>query len=87
MEDAGERGHRPVWVWRQLVYSRRARYAAGESDGLREVSQRPRTSPSRLSAEVEALVCELRRAQFPVWLCHVPPTGLPSYPRRPSRLA
>ena len=53
-------------VSRQSVYSWRARYAAGGIDGLRDVSRRPRTSPSRLAAETEALVCELRRAH-PRW--------------------
>ena len=53
-------------VSRQSVYAWRARYAAGGIDGLRDVSRRPRTSPSRLPAEVEALVCELRRAH-PRW--------------------
>src|SRR5579863_5331669 len=51
---------------RQSVYAWRDRYAAGGIDGLRDVSRRPRTSPSRLPAEVEALVCELRRAH-PRW--------------------
>jgi transposase InsO family protein len=49
-------------VSRQSVYSWKARHAAAGIDGLREASRRPRTSPARLSAEVEALVCELRRA-------------------------
>jgi transposase InsO family protein len=53
-------------VSRQSVYSWKARHAAGGLDGLREVSRRPRTSPSRLLAETEALVCELRRAH-PRW--------------------
>jgi transposase InsO family protein len=53
-------------VSRQSVYSWRDRYAAGGIDGLRDASRRPRTSPSRLPAEVEALVCELRRAH-PRW--------------------
>jgi transposase InsO family protein len=53
-------------VSRQSVYTWRDRYAAGGIDGLRDVSRRPRTSPSRLPAEVEALVCELRRAH-PRW--------------------
>nr|WP_107073882.1 hypothetical protein [Streptomyces sp. FxanaA7] len=29
---------------------------------MREASRRPRTSPTRLPAEVEALVCEMRRS-------------------------
>jgi transposase InsO family protein len=53
-------------VSRQSVYAWKARHAAAGIDGLREVSRRPRTSPSRLAAEAEALVCELRRAH-PRW--------------------
>ena len=53
-------------VSRQSVYSWKARHAAAGIDGLREGSRRPRTSPSRLAADVEALVCELRRAH-PRW--------------------
>ncbi len=53
-------------VSRQSVYTWKARHAAGGVDGLREASRRPRTSPGRLAAETEALVCELRRAH-PRW--------------------
>jgi len=53
-------------VSRQSVYVWKARHAAAGVDGLREASRRPRTSPSRLAAETEALVCELRRAH-PRW--------------------
>jgi transposase len=53
-------------VSRQSVYSWKTRYASAGMDGLREVSRRPRTSPGRLAAETEALVCELRRAH-PRW--------------------
>jgi transposase len=53
-------------VSRQSVYAWKARHAAAGLDGLREVTRRPRTSPSRLAAETEALVCELRRAH-PRW--------------------
>ena len=53
-------------VSRQSVYSWKARHAAAGIDGLRETSRRPRTSPSWLAAETEALVCELRRAH-PRW--------------------
>ena len=53
-------------VSRQSVYSWKARHAAAGIDGLREASRRPRTSPSRLAAETEALVCELWRAH-PRW--------------------
>jgi transposase InsO family protein len=53
-------------VSRQSVYSWKARHAAAGIDGPREASRRPRTSPSRLAASTEALVCELRRAH-PRW--------------------
>jgi transposase InsO family protein len=53
-------------VSRQSVYTWKVKYAAGGIDGLRDASRRPRTSPSRLPAETEALVCELRRAH-PRW--------------------
>lgn len=51
-------------VSRQSVYSWKARHAAAGIDGLRESSRRPRTSPSRLAAETEALVCELRSVTY-----------------------
>ena len=41
-------------------------YAAAGIDGLREATRRLRTAPSRLAAETEALVCELRGAH-PQW--------------------
>jgi transposase InsO family protein len=53
-------------VSRQSVYSWRDKYKAGGIDALRDASRRPRTSPSRLPAGVEALACELRRAH-PRW--------------------
>ena len=53
-------------VSRQSVYTWKARYGSGGVDALREVSRRPRTSPRRLAAETEALVCELRR-EHPRW--------------------
>jgi len=53
-------------VSRQSVYTWKARHAAAGIDGLREATRRPRTSPSRLAAGTEALVCELRRAH-PRW--------------------
>jgi transposase InsO family protein len=53
-------------VSRQSVYAWRGRYQASGIDGLRDASRRPRTSPSRLAADVEALVSELRRAH-PRW--------------------
>ena len=48
------------------MYTWKARYAAAGIDGLWEATRRPRTSPSRLAAETEALVCELRQAH-PRW--------------------
>ncbi|MFI9332164.1 helix-turn-helix domain-containing protein [Kitasatospora sp. NPDC052868] len=53
-------------VSRQSVYTWKAKHAAGGFEGLREASRRPRTSPTRLPAEVEALVCEMRRSH-PRW--------------------
>jgi transposase len=51
---------------RQSVYRWKARYERDGVTGLEEKSRRPRTSPRRMPAEVEALVCELRRAH-PRW--------------------
>jgi transposase InsO family protein len=51
---------------RQSVYAWQRRYQQHGLDGLKERSRRPRTSPRRLAAELEALVCELRRAH-PRW--------------------
>ncbi len=53
-------------VSRQSVYAWKKRYAERGLDGLREASRRPRSSPSRLAADVEALICELRRRN-PRW--------------------
>ena len=53
-------------VSRQTIYTWKSRYHADGLNGLRERSRRPRTSPTRLAAEVEALACELRRAH-PRW--------------------
>ncbi|MFJ5036227.1 IS481 family transposase, partial [Streptomyces sp. NPDC088560] len=53
-------------VSRQTVYTWKSKYDADGFEGLREKSRRPRTSPTRLPAEVEALVCEMRRAN-PRW--------------------
>ncbi|MEU1276351.1 IS481 family transposase [Streptomyces sp. NPDC005799] len=53
-------------VSRQAVHGWRRRYEAGGRGGLDDVSRRPHSSPHRLAAEVEALVCELRRAH-PRW--------------------
>jgi transposase InsO family protein len=49
-------------VSRQSVYAWKARYEAGGLDGLREVSRRPRTTPTRTAATTEAMICEMRRA-------------------------
>jgi transposase InsO family protein len=53
-------------VSRQSVYAWKRRYQASGLDGLREVSRRPHTSPTRLDSELEALICELRRSH-PRW--------------------
>lgn len=53
-------------VSRQAVYTWKAKHAAGGIDALREVSRRPKTSPTRVPAEVEVLACEMRRAH-PRW--------------------
>jgi transposase InsO family protein len=55
-----------VGVSRQSVHSWVARYRSGGLAGLADRSQRPRSSPNQASAEVEARVCELRRAH-PKW--------------------
>jgi transposase InsO family protein len=51
---------------RQSVHNWLRRFQAEGVDGLVERSRRPNTSPTRLSAEIEALICELRRA-YPRW--------------------
>ncbi len=53
-------------VSRQAVYSWKAKYDAAGMDGLQEASRRPKSSPTRIPAEVEALVCEMRRTH-PRW--------------------
>ena len=53
-------------VSRQAVYAWKAKHDADGVDGLREASRRPKTSPTRVPAEVEALVCEMRRVH-PRW--------------------
>jgi transposase len=53
-------------VSRQSIYSWKRKYEQDGVAGLAEASRRPRTSPSRLAAEIEALICELRRAH-PKW--------------------
>src|SRR3954471_1338937 len=52
-------------VSRQAVYAWKAKHAAGGIDALREVSRRPKTSPTRVPADVEALACEMRRGHTP----------------------
>ncbi|MEV4672354.1 helix-turn-helix domain-containing protein [Actinomadura sp. NPDC049382] len=51
---------------RQSLHAWRRRFENEGMPGLADRSRRPRTSPTRLPAEVEALVCELRR-QHPRW--------------------
>jgi transposase len=49
-------------VVRQTVHRWMARYRAEGLDGLADRSHAPRQHPWRIAAEVEALICELRRA-------------------------
>jgi transposase InsO family protein len=49
-------------VSRQTVYTWRDRFERDGITGLQEASRRPRNSPQRMDAGIEALVCELRRA-------------------------
>lgn len=51
---------------RQSVYNWVARFDAAGLAGLRDRSRRPHRSPQRMPAEVESLVCGLRRAH-PRW--------------------
>lgn len=46
---------------RQSLHTWRKRFQQEGMPGLRDRSRRPRTSPNRVSADVEALICELRR--------------------------
>jgi transposase InsO family protein len=55
-----------IGVSRQSVHAWMARYRKGGLGGLADRSQRPRSSPNQASAQVEAMVCELRRAH-PKW--------------------
>jgi transposase InsO family protein len=57
---------RQVGASRQSVYAWKARYEAEGLSGLAERSRRPHSSPTRMPAEVEAQICELRRA-YPRW--------------------
>jgi transposase InsO family protein len=74
-------------VSRQAVHAWLARYRREGLAGLADRSHRPRSCPHQASAELEAVVCELRRA-YPKWgalrILHelmrgpVPADGLPS---------
>ncbi|WP_459806073.1 IS481 family transposase [Herbidospora sp. RD11066] len=55
-----------VGVSRQTLHSWLRRYRESGLAGLADRSRRPASSPSRLSAQVEAVVCELRR-EHPRW--------------------
>jgi transposase InsO family protein len=48
-------------VTRQTITAWRKRYERLGLDGLKEFSRRPHHSPRRVAADVEALICELRR--------------------------
>jgi transposase-like protein len=48
-------------VSRQAVHRWKNRYQSGGLEALADRSKRPRSSPWRVPAEVEALVCEMRR--------------------------
>lgn len=51
---------------RQSLNTWRQRFQQDGMSGLADRSRRPRTSPSRVDAEIEALTCDLRR-QHPRW--------------------
>ena len=51
---------------RQSLHSWRKRFEAEGMPGLVDKSRRPKSSPSRVDAEVEALICQLRR-EHPRW--------------------
>ena len=53
-------------VSRQTVYAWRGRFERDGIAGLQEASRRPHSSPRRMAADIEALVCELRR-EHPRW--------------------
>lgn len=55
-----------VGVSRQTMHSWLRRYRESGLSGLADRSRRPKSSPSQLSPEVEAMVCELRR-EHPRW--------------------
>lgn len=73
---------------RQSLYSWLARYEAEGLAGLADRSRRPHTSPTRMPAETEALICELRRS-YPRWgarrIAHeLEQRGVPAAPGRSS---
>ncbi|GHJ49028.1 hypothetical protein Cs7R123_63700 [Catellatospora sp. TT07R-123] len=51
---------------RQSLYSWLQRYETEGLAGLQDRSRRPHRSPTRLAAEIEAMICTLRQ-QFPAW--------------------
>lgn len=51
---------------RQSVHAWRRRFEQEGMAGLADRSRRPRNSPTRIPAEVEALICQLRR-EHPRW--------------------
>jgi transposase len=51
---------------RQSLDAWRGRFLAGGMPGLTDRSRRPKSSPARMPAELEALVCQLRR-EHPRW--------------------
>jgi transposase len=51
---------------RQSLHAWRRRFELEGMPGLADRSRRPRSSPARLAADVEALVCQLRR-EHPRW--------------------
>jgi transposase InsO family protein len=53
-------------VARQSVHSWVRRYEQGGLGGLMDRSRRPESSPAQVSAEIEAVVCEMRR-EHPRW--------------------
>ena len=57
---------REVGVSRQSLHAWIGRYRAAGLAGLADRSHRPHANPNRASAEIEAIVCELRRAH-PKW--------------------
>jgi transposase len=53
-------------VSRQSVHAWVRRYEAGGLAGLADRSRRPKSSPAQVSAQMEAVVCEMRR-EHPRW--------------------